>query len=453
MNGRDLVLRTLRHEKLERAPWVPFAGAHAGKLKNYTATEVLCDAGKLVESLLEVNRLYRPDGQPVVFDLQIEAEALGCELVWSDKGPPSVSSHPLAGPPAEDAGVPSRIPGVGEARIPMALEAMRRMKAAVGNTTALYGLITGPFTLASHLRGTDLFMDMILDPEYVHRLLEYCFEVERVVAGYYIEAGMDVIAAVDPMVSQISPEHFGEFLAAPYKRLFDSIRGAGVLSSLFVCGNAFKNIEPMCLTGPDCISVDENIHLAEAKKITDRHGVCLGGNIQLTVVMLFGSQADNMKAVVDIIDSCGGKGDLIVSPGCDMPYDVPVENTIAAGQAARETSQVREILKNYHGAEIRLDVTLPDYSSLEKPLVEVFTLDSATCAACGYMMEAARDMKTDFGGAIDLVEYKFTVRENIARCMKMGVANLPAIYLNGKLAYSSIIPSREELKAKIRELL
>jgi len=449
MTGRELVLRTLRHEKLERAPWVPFAGIHAGKLKGYDAREMLSDVDKLVESLLEVNRLYRPDGQPVVFDLQLEAEALGCELLWADKAPPSVSNHPLAG----SAAIPTRIPGRGEARIGMAIEAMRRMKAAVGETTALYGLVTGPFTLASHLRGTDLFMDMILDPPYVHALLEYCFEVERVVAGYYIEAGMDVIAAVDPMVSQISPDHFGEFLAAPYKGLFDSIRGSGVLSSFFVCGNAIKNVEPMCRTGPDCISVDENIRLAEAKEITDRYDVCLGGNIQLTIVMLFGSQSDNMKAVVDIVDSCGGNGNLVVSPGCDMPWDVPVENAIAAGQAVRETAQARSILENYRGSEIKLDVTLPDYPNLDKPLMEVFTLDSATCAACGYMMEAARDMKGIFGDAIDLVEYKFTVKENIARCMKLGVANLPSIYLGGKLAYSSIIPSRKELEDRIRAML
>ena len=395
-----------------------------------------------------MNRIYRPDGQPVVFDLQLEAEALGCELLWADKGPPSVSSHPLAGTRE----IPTRIPGPREARLGMAVDAMKRMKAAVGRETALYGLVTGPFTLASHLRGTELFMDMILDPEYVRRLLRYCFEVERVVAGYYIGTGMDVIAAVDPMVSQISPEHFVEFLSAPYKEFFSSIRDSGALSSLFVCGNAFKNIEPMCLTGPDCISVDENIRLAEAKKITDRHGVCLGGNIQLTVVMLFGSQADNMKAVVDIVDSCGG-GDLVVSPGCDMPDDVPIENVIAAGQAARETAQARTILEHYSGAEIKLDVTLPDYSRLERPLVEVFTLDSATCAACGYMLEAAQDMKGIFGDSIDLVEYKFTVKENIARCMKMGVANLPAIYLDGELAFSSIIPSRKELEGRIRALL
>ena len=39
----------------------------------------------------------------------------------------------------------------------LVLDVMRRMKAAVGDTTALYGLICGPFTLASHLRGNDIF--------------------------------------------------------------------------------------------------------------------------------------------------------------------------------------------------------------------------------------------------------------------------------------------------------
>ena len=46
---------------------------------------------------------------------------------------------------------------------------------------------------------------------------------------------------------------------------------------------------------------------------------------------------------------------------------------------------------------------------------EVFTLDSATCAACTYMMGAANEAKKTFG---DMVEYKFTLKENIARCKR-----------------------------------
>ena len=94
--GRSLVLQALRHEQTDRVPWVPFAGVHAGKLKGYTGEEILKDPDKLLESLLEVNKLYMPDGMPVMFDLQIEAEILGCDLLWSKHNPPSVKSHPLA---------------------------------------------------------------------------------------------------------------------------------------------------------------------------------------------------------------------------------------------------------------------------------------------------------------------------------------------------------------------
>jgi uroporphyrinogen decarboxylase len=58
-----------------------------------------------------------------------------------------------------------------------------------------------------------------------------------------------------------------------------------------------------------------------------------------------------------------------------------------------------------------------------------------------------------YGDLIDLIEYKFTIKENIARCVKMGVKNLPCVYINGKLQWSSIIPSSEELFGVIDGLL
>lgn len=84
--------------------------------------------------------------------------------------------------------------------------------------------------------------------------------------------------------------------------------------------------------------------------------------------------------------------------------------------------------------------------------MEVFTLDSATCAACTYMMGAANEAKEAFGDQIDMIEYKFTKKENIARCKKMGVKNLPSIYINGKLKFSSIVPAKEELGTTLDEM-
>lgn len=198
---------------------------------------------------------------------------------------------------------------------------MRRFKAAKPDI-AMYGLVCGPFTLASHLRGTNIFMDMYDDEDSVKALVAYCEEVVREVAEYYIEAGCDIIAAVDPLVSQISPDMFETFLSGPYTKFFASMREKGMPSSFFVCGDATKNIEPMCLTRPDCIAIDENVDIVEAKKLTDAHGITISGNLQLTITMLLGTQQDNQKAAIELMDKMGTHR-FILAPGCDVPFDCP----------------------------------------------------------------------------------------------------------------------------------
>lgn len=445
MTGKELIFKTMHHEEVERAPWVPFAGVHAGKLKGYTATEVLTDADKLYESLMEVNRLYMPDGQPVVFDLQLEAEILGCELMWADDNPPSVMSHPMESEINTD-----KIITENDGRLPLVMDVCRRMKASVGETTALYGLLCGPFTLASHLRGTRLFMDMKRNPDAVKELMAYTLKNAKKMVDFYVEAGMDVIAPVDPLISQISPKNFVQYMAEPFSELFEYIRSKGKLSAFFVCGNALRNIEEMCKTNPDAISIDENIPMATAKAITDQYNVAIGGNIPLTTTMLFGNQMDNMKFVVDMVDSVSIKN-LIIAPGCDMPYDVPMENAIAVAEAARNIPKAKELVANYEAADDDIEIEIPDYEHLERPFLEAFTLDSASCAACQYMWAVVCDAKEKYGDAIDIIEYKYNKRENIARCKRMGVTNLPTLYINGQPKYVSIIPSHEEFYAEIEK--
>lgn len=110
-------------------------------------------------------------------------------------------------------------------------------------------------------------------------------------------------------------------------------------------------------------------------------------------------------------------------------------------------------LKNYEVREEDIEVELPDYDALEKPLIEVFTLDSDTCAACTYMKAAAVEAGKHFGDKVEVVEYKYTTPENIARIKKMGVEKLPSIYINGELKFSSIVPNRRELLEEVEKCL
>ena len=216
MTRKEILFSTLRHEKTDSVAWVPFAGVHAGGIMGYKATEVLTDGDKLFASLMEVNNLYKPFGLPIIFDLQVEAECLGCDLVWADDGPPSVSKHPLEGTEELETPCICTIPTKEDGRIPMILDVIKRVKAEIGDEVGLYGLICGPFTLATHLRGNDIFMDMYDDEDAVKEFLGYTSSIAKAMADYYIEAGCDVIAVVDPLISQISADHFTEFMHKPF---------------------------------------------------------------------------------------------------------------------------------------------------------------------------------------------------------------------------------------------
>lgn len=446
--GKELIFQTLRHEKTNEIPWVPFAGVHAGKLKGYNAEEMLTDADKLVEALLEVKKLYTPDGMPVLFDLQVEAEILGCNLLWAKDNPPSVKSHPFS----EGNEIPCacKIPTEESGRLPVILDAMKRVKAEIGDEVALYGLICGPFTLASHLRGSNIFMDMMKNPEYVKELVNFCSEVACRMAEMYIEAGMDVIAVVDPLVSQVSPRHIEKMLSDGFKAVFDFIRAKGAYSCFFVCGNATSQIDVMCKMGPDGISVDENVNLKNAKETTDKYNITIGGNIPLTTTMLHGTQEDNMKGVIDLIDSLDHHN-LIISPGCDMPYDTPIENTIAAAQAVKHTDESRKLIENYQVVVDDIHVELPDYKNLDKVLIELFLLDPDQCAACTYMLNSVVDAFDEIKDIAEYAVYKYTIKEDIARTRKMGLTNLPTMCVNGEIKWVSMIPSKEEFVSEVRK--
>ena len=71
MTGRERVLNALKCRPVDRTPWVPFVGCHAGALIGAPADETLRSEELIARGVGEAVRRYRADGVPVCFDLQI----------------------------------------------------------------------------------------------------------------------------------------------------------------------------------------------------------------------------------------------------------------------------------------------------------------------------------------------------------------------------------------------
>ena len=446
MTGKERIKLAFGRQKTDRVPWVPFVGCHAGTLIEKDAETYLKSADFIVQGVEKAINLYRPDGIPVIFDLQIEAEAMGCELVWAKENPPAVVKHPLSnGTPLESLRVPAPTAG----RIGISLEAARQIRKNHPDV-ALYGLITGPFTLALHLLGTDIFMKMFDDVEYVHKLLGLFRDVCKAMSGYYIEAGCDVIAMVDPMTSQIGPDQFTQFVTPYAADVFTQIRKHGALSSFFVCGHAQQNITVMAQTGCDNISIDENIPLDYVRSECEKYNISFGGNLQLTSVLLLGKPIDAQKNALACLDIAGENG-FILAPGCDLPYATPSENIQAVAEIVHDTYKrdvVRQIVSDTPDDE-RLD--MKEYGLADKVVVDIITLDSEACAPCQYMVDAVKRVAPEFEGIVIWREHKIKHRESIVFMTSLMVRNVPTICIDGEIVFVSRIPPKDELVAAIQD--
>lgn len=449
MTGRDLVLSAIRREKTERIPWVPFVGAHGGSFLGQDAEAYFRSADIMVEAQKKAALHYKADGIPVTFDLQIEAEVLGCKLHWSAENPPSVAEHL----PEELWRTCRRIPTTEEGRIPLVLDAARRLRAELPDV-ALYGLVTGPFTLAMHLAGSDLFMEMYDDEDSCLELIDYCRQVIDVLVDGYIDAGCDVIAIVDPMTSQIGPDQFEQFCSPAFVKMFDHIRARGKVGSFFVCGHAKKNIAVMADCKPDNISIDENIPLDFVRDECLSRNVSFGGNLRLTTVMLMGTPDANAAHAYETME-IGGDTGFILAPGCDMPYAVPPENVVAIAEVVQDPykREAAKILLANRAEEKLPEVTLPDFANESQVIIDIITLDSEGCAPCQYMVEAVNVAAADFGERVVWREHKIKSLEGVAYMMALGVTNIPTIVIDGKIVFVSSIPPKEQIAAAIAEAI
>ncbi len=441
MTGKELVLTAIQNKETLRVPYVPFVGVHAAALLEMGAEEFLKSKDNMVAGISAAVDTYRPDGIPVIFDLQVEAEILGCDLIWARDNPPAVSSHALAGgKKLKD------LPELDETkgRIPMIMEVTREIRKKYPEV-ALYGLITGPFTLSLHLLGPEIFMDMYDNPEKVHEVMQFGTEVGKKMASYYIKNGCDVIAVVDPMTSQISPKDFGTYVSKYCSDIFSHIREENTYSSFFVCGHAQKNVEAMCKCKPDNVSIDENIPLDYVRETAEKYNVSFGGNMRLTTVMLFGDEKDNLRHAAECLQ-IGGKTGFILAPGCDIPFGVPKENIIAVSEMLKDNYKL-QVAMELVGTEVAVhsDLDMSDYGGLDKIKVDIITLDSESCAPCQYMVESVQEIAPEFEGVVEWREHKIKTKESIELMEALHVEKVPTICIDGQVAFISQIPKREDL--------
>ncbi|WP_243375169.1 uroporphyrinogen decarboxylase family protein [Geotalea sp. SG265] len=322
-------------EAIDRLPCVPIVGNTAARVIGVKVGDFRGNGPLIAQAQVAAYRKFGYDVIRIFTDLYTQAEAMGAKVHY-----PADETAYLEAPAISDPAEVQRLQPADPYRdgnLPHHLEAMRIAVDQVGNEVPVTGALTCPFTNASFLVGAETLARLMLkDPETVHRLCEISLDTNFRYAAAIIEAGATP-SLTDAMSSStvISPRQFKEFSLPYLKRLIDFIHGKGKSVTLHICGKTAKIWESMVEAGADCISIDNDASLIEAKLAVGNR-VRLMGNVHPSAVMLQGAVEDVRRATLSCLREAhdNPKG-FIVASGCSLPTEAPFENIEAMMETVR----------------------------------------------------------------------------------------------------------------------
>lgn len=339
MTKRERVERTYALEPVDKPPFVPAVYEHKARLIGRSPSEVGSSLDLLLEALDKELEIYDPDVLTVGVDVyNVEAEAAGCEVRYFGSGPdvPAIVGPILDGP----AGLGRlRRPDPGrDGRMPLFLEAATRLARAKARDLFVRGAVTGPFSLACALAGTEAVLVATLeDPAFVRGLLDFAAQVTIDFATAFRARGVEpVLFDSKASPAAASPRVFHEFVMPVYRdRVMPALRRAGAWSlPLIIGGDTTPILEDLLLTGAGQLLCDAGADLAMFLRRCRAEKRALRASVDARLVHTGRPGRIREEARGILLQACGQPGFLF---GCGVvAFDCPPENVIALRQARDE---------------------------------------------------------------------------------------------------------------------
>ena len=310
-------------------PVMPLMGYPGIQLTGSTIWQNEFNADMQVRTLKALADQYQPDALFPFMDLAVEAGAIGLPVVYPLNESPTVIEHPVKS--ANDLKALRVVDPLNDARVRTFVDVVHRLAEETDMLTGAY--VIGPFTLAGLMVGaSEIAMATITDPALVHACLEFAVEVIKPIAKAYDDAGADMLMVLEPTVSFISPKAFRTFSGPYLERIYDGLEAAPILH---ICGKTDHLIDAMCETGAQGLSLDAQLDLTEVIHRVPPD-VVLIGNIDPVGVMANGTAGEVRQAAADLLSRMESYPNFILSTGCDLPPETPLENIGALMSAAHE---------------------------------------------------------------------------------------------------------------------
>ena len=324
---------------MSKVLFAPTVYEHAARLIEKTPSETAQNEELLVRGQLAAYKLYGQDIISVGLDIyNVEAEALGAVVeYYPDDRLPSLSGRLIS----DKADLERlRLPDpTRDGRMPLLVSAAKKIRAAVDGGVKVSGTVVGPYTLCVLLRGLeDFLMDMLDEPEFACRQLDFAARVGEAFALAYRDAGVPVVINESFIAPPLcSPELYREF-ALPYeRRMIERLKIAGMGGISFICGgDTSAIIEDMLKTGTSLVMADWQCDRRYFKRLCAAHDAVLRAGIEPSAVR--GGDNELMRRETEIVFADCADYDKFAF-GCGIvSFDTPPENLLRLKAIFNETA-------------------------------------------------------------------------------------------------------------------
>lgn len=343
VTGIDRIKACMKRSYADRVPIGIILGPFRARVLGCSLKDYWRDWEKLAEGTIACYELFKHDSVEVSWDIMMEAEAAGAELEFPENGIPRVRKYILSQKPALES---LKLPQPERSgRFPLYTEACRAVAKAVKDS-ALTGTVTGPWTIATGLRGTqELIFDTVDDPAFVKELMRFTTEVTKILGSKVIETGISLtMGEAASSCSLISPAIYRQFIKPHHKEIVDFFRQKKAGLSMHICGYIDPIMEDLLDLGIVALSLDSPSSLKTMTKIS-RKRIALVGNVA-TTLFVSGTKEEMEASVKECIRMAGPGGAYIVSSGCELPYNATVERVQFFVKAAQEHGKIEKILSS-----------------------------------------------------------------------------------------------------------
>ena len=334
MKPRERFLAALGGESLDAPPgWMMRqAGRYLPEYQKLaqgrTFLERVHDPALAAEITLQPIRRYGMDAAVIFCDILVPPAAMGLDLDFV------AGSGPVFANPVRDREAVEALADFDARETTGFLgDAIRAVRAELGDERAILGFCGAPFTVASYMveggssRNFEHSKRMLHDePETFARLLERVVDNQLGYLALQVEAGADALQVFDSWGGALDAHTYERAVLPSTRRLVQGAKALGVPVILYLngCGHL---IETLLACEPDCLSIDWRL---DPRAVSAQVGAraALQGNLD-PIVLHAGPQVVR-RETARVLDAFAGHGGHVFNVGSGIVPKTPVESVGAA---------------------------------------------------------------------------------------------------------------------------